>query len=248
MNYKFFDARRKGVLTKSDQAARVKFAQRVLKENSPHLWTRDICFYLDGVSFWYKTNPVAEAKTPRGKIWRKRKEGLHPDCTAKGAHTESGGKVLKMFMAISYGKGVIFCEEYEQYNGDYFANFIRRNFSKMFRASGKRHSKLFVQDNCPIQNCAKARKALKDIRAKLFAMPPRSCDLNPIENIFNLAKRDLKAQAIRKNLTYESFEQFSERVTCTLYGLSTVVIDNIICSMDKRLKLVIKSKGKRTKY
>ena len=105
------------------------------------------------------------AKTPRGKIWRKRKEGLHPDCTAKGAHTGSGGKVLEMFVAISYGKGVIFCEEYEQYNGDYFANFIRTNFSKIFQASRKRHSKLFVQDNCPIQNCAKARKALKDIRA-----------------------------------------------------------------------------------
>ena len=143
---------------------------------------------------------------------------------------------------------MIFCEEYEQYDGDYFANFIRRNFSKMFRASRKRNSTLFVQDNCPIQSCAKARKALKDIRAKLFAIPPRSCDLNPIENIFNLVKRDLKAQAIRKNLTYESFEQFSERVKCTLYGLSTVVIDNKIRSIDKRLKLVIKSKGKRTKY
>ena len=97
------------------------------------------------MSFWYKTNPIAEAKTPRGKIWRKRNEGLNPLCTAKGCHTGSGGKVAKMFVAICYGKEVIFCEQYEKCDGDYFANFIRRNFRKLFRASGKMHSRLFVR-------------------------------------------------------------------------------------------------------
>ena len=109
MNYKFCEARRKGVLTKRDQLRRVKFARDVLNKHSPQLWTDEICFYLDGASFWYKTNPVVEAKTPRGKIWRKRNEGLNPLCTAKGCHTGSGGKVAKMFVAICYGKGVIFC-------------------------------------------------------------------------------------------------------------------------------------------
>jgi len=93
MNYKFCEAKRKGVLTKRDQLRRVKFARDVLNKHSPQLWTAEICFYLDGVSFWYKTNPVAEAKTPRGKIWRKRNEGLNPLCTAKGCHTVSGGKL-----------------------------------------------------------------------------------------------------------------------------------------------------------
>ena len=129
---------------KRDQLRRVKFARDVLNKHSPQLRTDENCFYLDGVSFWYKTNPVAEAKTPRGKIWRKRNEGLNPLCTAKGCHTGSGGKVVTMFVAICYGKGVIFCEQYEKCDGDYFANFIRRNFRKLFRASGKMHSRLFV--------------------------------------------------------------------------------------------------------
>ena len=74
-----------------------------------------------------------------------------------------GGKAIKVFVAISYGKGVIFCEQYEKCDGDYFANFIRRNSRKLFRASGKMHLRLFVQDNCPIQNCAKARQAMKAV-------------------------------------------------------------------------------------
>ena len=156
--------------------------------------------------------------------------------------------MLKMFVAISYGHGVIFCEQYEQCNGDFFSNFISRNFNTMFRSSGKKRSRLFVQDNCPIQNCAKARKALKRVRAKLFHIPARSCDLNPIENVFNLVKRELKRQALKNNITYESFEQFTQRVKYTLHAVSATTVDNIISSMNNRLNLIVKKKGKRTKY
>ena len=156
--------------------------------------------------------------------------------------------MLRMFVAISYRKGVVFCSEYDKCDGDYFANFICREFPKMFRRSAKSHSKLFVQDNCPIQNCAKARRALASVKAKLFAIPPRSCDINPIENVFNLVKRKLQRQAIKNNITYETYEQFAERVKCTLYAMSSDTIDNIIPSMNKRLRLIIGNNGKRTKY
>ena len=65
----------------------------------------DICFYLDGVSFYHKHNPLDDTRTPKGKILRKRKEGL--TMTAKGMHKGWGGRVVKMILAISYGKGVI---------------------------------------------------------------------------------------------------------------------------------------------
>jgi len=87
MNYHFCEARRKGFLMKADQIRWLKFARDVSNKHFPQIWTDEICFYLDGVSFWYKTNPVAEAKTQRGKIWRQHNEGLNPLCTAKGSHT-----------------------------------------------------------------------------------------------------------------------------------------------------------------
>ena len=58
----------------------------------------------------------------------------------------------------------------------------------------------------------------------------------------------VKRQAIRKHITFETFKEFSERVKSTLYAMNTVLIDNIISSMDKRLQLIIQHKGKRTKY
>ena len=69
----------------------------------------DISFYLDGVSFYHKYNPLNDTRAPKGKICRKRKEGL--SVTGKGKHVSSGGRVVKMIVPISYRKGVIYCEQ-----------------------------------------------------------------------------------------------------------------------------------------
>ena len=152
-----------------------------------------------------------------------------------------------MIVAISYRKGVIYCEQYDKLDGNYYADFIRRNFQNMFQNSGK-CSKLFVQDNCPRLNCAKARKALKEVGGALFPIPKGSGDLNPIENVFNVAKEELQTQAIRLNSTYESFEDFAKRAKSTLYSMRREIIDNTIASMFKRLDLITKNRGRRTKY
>ena len=64
--------------------------------------------------------------------------------------------------------------------------FFVETLEKCYKRAEKRKSKLLLQDNCLIQNCAKARKALKAIWANLFARLARSLDLNPIENVFNI--------------------------------------------------------------
>ena len=245
MGYAFLEARKKGILLEKDFRERLKFARKVKRTYCNDFFMNDICFYLDGVSFYHKYNPLDDARAPKGKIWRKRKEGL--SVTAKGKHVGSGGRVVKMIVAISYGKGVIYCEQYEKLDGNYYANFIRRNFQNMFQKSGK-CSKLFVQDNCPILNCARARKALKEVGGELFPIPKRSGDLNPIENVFNVAKEELRTQAITFKLTYESFEDFARRVKSTLYSMPRDIIDNTIASMFKRLDLITKNRGRRTKY
>ena len=79
--------------------------------------------------------------------------------TVKGSHVElwgGGEEVVKMLVAICYGKGVIYCVQYDKLDGEYIAEFVRRKYQEMFRKSGKEPSRLFVHDNCPILNCAKA--------------------------------------------------------------------------------------------
>ena len=169
-------------------------------------------------------------------------------CTSKGGKVGSGGKVVKVNVAISYGKGVIVCHQYDKLDGAYFAKFLQDNFENMFRLANKNGSRLFVQDNCPVQNSALARRALRDKKAKQLNFPPRSGDVHCIESFFHAAKVDLDKQALELNITRQTYEEFSERVTRTIKNMPVDVVDKIIESMDNRISLVLFSKGLRTKY
>ena len=246
--YFFLQARKKGLMTEADKAKRVEFARMIQANYPPSLWTEQIAFYLDGVSFVYKSNPLDQARAPKGRVWRKKSEGLKQGCLAKGSKVGSGGKVVKMMVAISHGKGVLMCERYEKMNADYFTSFIDRNFDAMFARAGKGLSRLWLQDGDPSQNSRMARDAMARCRAELLKPPARSADLNPIENTFHLVSRKLTKDALERGITRESYEQFCNRVQTTIYAISPEVIDKTIESMNGRIAEIIRNNGERLKY
>ena len=60
--YFYLLARKKGLLTNDDKSLRVAFAKKVREEYDKELWTHKIAFYLDGVAFAHKTNPLDKAR------------------------------------------------------------------------------------------------------------------------------------------------------------------------------------------
>ena len=68
----------------------------------------------------------------------------------------------------------------------------------------------------------------------MFKTPPRSPDLNSIENVFNLVVQKLNNGAIEKDIADETFP--------------VKVIDKIISTMKKRINMALKVKGQRIKY
>ena len=89
---------------------------------------------------------------------------------------------------------------------------------------------------------------MRSCGAQLLAIPPRSPDINPIENVFHLIGQDLSWQAVEQNITQESFESFSARVKKTLMDFPIKITDNIIASMHSRMEAIVKNKGERMKY
>lgn len=250
MGYKYLQTRKKGMLSARDKRNRYKFAREQLKhlKSQENFWTHDIAFYLDGVSFIYKRNPKAAALSPKAKAWRLRSEGL--EITSKGSKCLGGGKRLHLMVVVGYSKGVLFVEAYEHMDGTYFADFVQRNFAKCFRGSILRRSqkRLFVMDNDPSQSSSLARKAIRKSRAHLLRIPPRSPDINPIENVFHSVKTSLETDAISQNIERESFEDFRARVISKFMAFDSEKIDSTIASLPKRLALILSSKGSRTKY
>ena len=244
--YKHLVARRKGILDSHDAKLRLQYAKR-MKNKGPRFWTNDIAFYFDGVGFLHKTNPKAAALTPGSKCWRQAKEGLALGCTSKGSKCGNGGKQVKFFVAISHNCGVICAEQYTKLDGVTFAKFVEDKFKTIFSRSGK-NSRYWLQDGDPSQNSAKARQSLDSLNTSLVSIPPRSPDLNPIENIFSIVKKELKQQAVEGEKTHEGFNEFALRVKATLYSISPSKINSVIESMNKRLSKVIVHKGGRIDY
>ena len=126
--YFFRQARKEGLMSQSDKERRVEFARQMQSNYPQSVWTDTIVFYLDGVSFIYKTNPMDQARAPKGRVWRKKSEGLRQGCLAKGSKVGTGDKVAKMMVAITHGGGVIICERYEKMDAKYFTSFIDQHF------------------------------------------------------------------------------------------------------------------------
>ena len=247
--YGYRRAWKKGLLSQKDLAIRLKFCRKVKRKLSEKVWKTGICFYLDGTGFTHKYNPHDQGRCTKSMAWRKANEGLSAECTTKGSHEGTGGKVAHFMVAVAYDKGVVLCEQYKgNINGEKFADFIRDNFKEALEKGANPRGKLFLQDGDPSQNSKKARDAWEDIGARKFTIPPRSPDLNPIENIFNVVKRGLSEDAVKNNITKENFDEFSIRVKASIENTSCQLINKTIDTMNKRVDMIIKAKGQRIKY
>ena len=82
-------------MSQADKEKRVASAQTMQENYPPNVWTHSIAYYLDGVSFVYKTNPMDQARAPKGRVWRRKSEGLTQGCLAKGKKVITGEKVVK---------------------------------------------------------------------------------------------------------------------------------------------------------
>ena len=118
MGFWFLQAQKKGLLKECNKKLRLQYARKMIRygNTNPNFWANEVAFYLDGVSFVYKTNPMSAAMAPKARVWRRKSEGLQ--VTSKGSKDLAGGKRLHLIVAIAYGKGVILKEPYEKLNGN----------------------------------------------------------------------------------------------------------------------------------
>lgn len=246
--YSYDQCRKKGQLCEDDLEKRLIFARKC-KKLPENFWTKGISFYLDGTGWAHKTKPMQKARTDRTRTWKKKGESLKRHCLSKGKKEGVGGRMVKFMVAIAHGKGVIKCYQYRgSVNSETCKSFIDDHFPDMFKNSANPKGKLFLQDGDPSQNSKIACDAMEAVGCRLFKIPARSPDLNPIENIFHLIGKYLKRDAINKNIEHETYEEFSKRARQAVLNFPVEVIDKTIESMPKRVAKVIESKGQRTKY
>ena len=113
-------------------------------------------------------------------------------------------------------------------DANYFSPFIDQNFNTMFVQSGKGLSQLWLQDGDPSQNRKAACEAMGCCHSELLQIPPQSPDLNPIENIFNLASKKFEKDNLQQGISPDSYDEFCDKVERTICSISQGVIDKTI--------------------
>ena len=107
IGYKYLQSRKKGLLTEADLKARLKYCRNIKKRNLGQVfWNRGISFYLDGVGFEFKTNPLDQARAPTAREWRKGNEGLDINCVSRGKK----GRRNANFMVVVLWERSSFCQ------------------------------------------------------------------------------------------------------------------------------------------
>ena len=98
--YGFYQTRKKGLVSERDKILRMKYARKMKRcmLRNENFWKNEVAFYLDGVSFIFKHNPLNGAIALKARVWRKRSEGLI--VTGRGSKELAGGKRLHVMWPL----------------------------------------------------------------------------------------------------------------------------------------------------
>ena len=101
---------------------------------------------------------------------------------------------------------------------------------------------IFMHDNAPCHRANIVSKWLSEQDIEVTAWPPQSPDLNPIENLWDYIERQVdKLPSTTKEDLWKNLKSVWDVIPST-------VIENLVCSMPRRVTEVIKAKGCHTKY
>ena len=111
---------------------------------------------------------------------------------------------------------------------------------------------IFMQDNAPIHTAHKVRQWFDENGIIVMEWPPYSPDLNPIEHLWFL----LKEKVYKINPDIENVRGGDDAVRKALFealfkaweSLEDDYLHDLVWSMEKRVKAIIRSEGWYTKY
>lgn len=100
----------------------------------------------------------------------------------------------------------------------------------------------FQQDNAPCHKSKLVMRWFQQNNVPLLEWPPQSPDLSPIENLWYILKEN-----IRKHKA-SSHNELKGIILQEWQLISPELCNNLVCTMPKRVKAVIKAKGGSIKY
>ncbi|KAE9016525.1 hypothetical protein PR002_g13632 [Phytophthora rubi] len=224
-------ARKKPYLSNKHRKQRLAYAKRLA-----HLEKDDWA----NVLFTDEASVELHGTSGRVSVWRRTHEAFHEKCVVPTF--KSSRKSLMVWSSISAdGVGTMhFCEK--SVDGAYYRHLLQQEIPITRQLLGLPQPVNFVQDNAPAHRAKATTKFVKSLGLHDLRHPVQSPDLNPIENVWAIMKRELNRQPAT------SIEDLKVKLLEIWTSIDDDVIRKCVLSMPARLDAVIASKGAHTKY
>ena len=118
---------------------------------------------------------------------------------------------------------------------------VVESFEKLDMEEGGRY---FQQDNDPKHTSRLATQWFSDNHIQVLKWSPQSPDISPIEHLWY----HIKSQLLQYETPPKGVHELWERVVKEWNNIPPEVCQNLIESMPRRIKAVIRAKGGHTKY
>jgi transposase len=206
------------MLTLLQKEKRVDWAKRHLNDDwNKTLFTDETAFQLfrNTVGQWYKgARPIRRVPKNRRKIF------------AWGGFSKKGKTDLFCFREIM--------------TAEFYVGILKKNIEGIKGMLGKKFR--FQQDNDPKHTSRLAKSYLEKNVPEVIDWPAGSPDLNPLENLWSLVKKNVEKRMPRNLNELESFmvEEWQQIPNSTL--------NSLVKSMKNRCELVLKNNGDYINY
>lgn len=220
---------KKPILTKKHKENRLLWAKKYMKTDfSKVLFTDESRITLDGPDGWAR-GWVCNQRDSRHFVKR-----------------QQGGGSIMIWAGIIGNElvGPFRVEDGVKMNSKSYCEFLDQYFFEWLddQPIAKRRSLIFMQDNAPSHASKLTKSWLQEkgfVGETYMDWPANSCDLNPIENLWSILKREI----YRNSKQFNSKHDLWEAVKVAANNVSASTIVNLTSDVDNRLVRVLENKG-----
>jgi transposase len=176
-------------------------------------------------------------------VWKRRGSAI-TEQHVQGTVKFGGGSLMMWGCMTAQGVGYA-CRINGNLNAQLYTDILGDEFLQTLEYYGLERDKItFQQDNDSKHTSCPARQWFENNKVKVLDWPSQSPDLNPIEHLWRHLKRQLAAYETEAR----NIDELWERVQDEWEKIPKQDCINLIESMPKRVKALLKAKGGYTKY
>lgn len=220
-------------LSRSHRVERLQFAREHVHW-TPEQWSE--------VLFTDECRVALRAPDGRVRVYRRRGERFLANTTVQTASFHGGSVMVWGGITSERRTELVIIDG--RLNAERYVNDILRQHVLPFKEDIPGDNFLLMHDNARPHTARCVETYLQEASVRKLQWPARSPDMNPIEHVWDMLKRQVK----KGPNVPETLNDLKTALISTWNGISQANIRNIIQSMPDRMQAVIRARGGNTRY